>query len=136
MNGKDKKPKNALRSNDNLIEIKSDKKVSFNNVDNNSNQLCVDFENKPATSRKRKNTKVSLKKKETGNNLLNFNLDDDSLSEKGKKVKFKKIDIIDVESWKKLNLKLTAEENLDELLKITKGKKGKNKNVSCNCIIL
>ena len=136
MNGKDKKPKNALRSNDNLIEIKSDKKVSFNNVDNNSNQLCVDFENKPATSRKRKNTKVSRKKKETGNNLLNFNLDDDSLSEKGKKVKFKKIDIIDVESWKKLNLKLTAEENLDELLKITKGKKGKNKNVSCNCIIL
>ena len=136
MNGKDKKPKNVLSSNDNLIEIKSDKKVSFNNVDNNSNQLCVDFENKPATSRKRKNTKVSRKKKETGNNLLNFNLDDDSLSEKGKKVKFKKIDIIDVESWKKLNLKLTAEENLDELLKITKGKKGKNKNVSCNCIIL
>ena len=136
MNVKDKKTKNALSSNDNLIQIKSDKKVSFNNVDNNPNELCVDFENKPATSRKRKNTKISRKKKEKGNNILNFNLDDDSISEKGKKVKFKKIDIIDVESWKKLNLKLTAEENLDELLKITKGEKGKNKNVSCNCIIL
>ena len=140
MDGKGKKTKNALKSNDDLIEIKTDKKVTFNHHDNNddinSRTFSVDFENKPHASRKRKNTKVSRKKKDKENNLMNFKLDNDIESESGKKVKFHKIDIIDVESWKKLNLKLTAEENLDELLKITKGKKGKNKNVSCNCIIL
>ena len=137
MNGKEKKAKNELKSNDDLIEIKTDKKVSFNHHDNdddNSRTYSVDFENKPGNSRKRKNTKISHKTK--GNNIMNFKLDNDSISEKGKKVRFNKIDVIDVESWKKINLQLTAEENLDELLKITKGKKGKDKNVSCNCIIL
>ena len=37
---------------------------------------------------------------------------------------------------KKLNLKLTAEENIDELIKLSEGKKERIKNVSCSCIII
>ena len=81
--------------------------------------------------RKRKHTKVSHKSKE--NKLKNEIIDDQD--EKGRKVKFGKIDVIDVESWKKLNLKLTAEENLDELIKLSEGKKERIKNVNCSCII-
>ena len=56
---------------------------------------------------------------------------------KGKKVKFAKIDIIDVECWKEINLKLTAEENVDELMKITGGKDDKRiKNIGCTCTII
>ncbi len=54
---------------------------------------------------------------------------------KGKKVRFNKIEVINVESWKKINLKLTSEENIDELIKISEGKKGRIKNVSCTCAI-
>ena len=120
--------------NDDLLKVKTDKKVSFKNNDlNNSSRTDNEnIQNKIESTRKRKHTKVSKKSKE---NNINNNVIEDTLSEKQKKVKFTKIDIIDVESWKKLNLKLTAEENLDELLKLTEGKKGKDKNISCNCII-
>ena len=135
MNDKPKKKKNKNKSNDDFLKVKTDKKVSFSNndINNSSRTDNENIQNKIESTRKRKHTKVSKKSKE---NNINNNVIEDTLSEKQKKVKFTKIDIIDVESWKKLNLKLTAEENLDELLKITKGKKGKNKNVSCNCIIL
>ena len=134
MNDKPKKKKNKNRSNDDLLKVKTDKKVSFKNNDlNNSSRTDNEnIQNKIESTRKRKHTKVSKKSKE---NNINNNVIEDTLSEKQKKVKFSKIDIIDVESWKKLNLKLTAEENLDELLKLTEGKKGKDKNISCNCII-
>ena len=134
MNDKPKKKKNKNRSNDDLLKVKTDKKVSFKNNDlNNSSRTDNEnIQNKIESTRKRKHTKVSKKSKE---NNINNNVIEDTLSEKQKKVKFTKIDIIDVESWKKLNLKLTAEENLDELLKLTEGKKGKDKNISCNCII-
>ena len=129
-----KKKKNKNKSNDDLLKVKTDKKVSFKNNDlNNSSRTDNEnIQNKIESTRKRKHTKVSKKSKE---NNINNNVIEDTLSEKQKKVKFTKIDIIDVESWKKLNLKLTAEENLDELLKLTEGKKGKDKNISCNCII-
>ena len=134
MNDKPKKKKNKNKSNDDLLKVKTDKKVSFKNNDlNNSSRTDNEnIQNKIESTRKRKHTKVSKKSKE---NNINNNVIEDTLSEKQKKVKFTKIDIIDVESWKKLNLKLTAEENLDELLKLTEGKKGKDKNISCNCII-
>jgi hypothetical protein len=134
MNDKPKKKKNKNKSNDDLLKVKTDKKVSFKNNDlNNSSRTDNEnIQNKIESTRKRKHTKVSKKSKE---NNINNNVIEDTLSEKQKKVKFSKIDIIDVESWKKLNLKLTAEENLDELLKLTEGKKGKDKNISCNCII-
>ena len=83
--------------------------------------------------RKRKHTKVSHKSKE--NKFKNEIIDDDQ-DGNGRKVKFGKIDVIDVESWKKLNLKLTAEENIDELIKLSEGKKERIKNVSCSCIII
>ena len=134
MNDKPKKKKNKNKSNDDFLKVKTDKKVSFKNNDlNNSSRTDNEnIQNKIESTRKRKHTKVSKKSKE---NNINNNVIEDTLSEKQKKVKFSKIDIIDVESWKKLNLKLTAEENLDELLKLTEGKKGKDKNISCNCII-
>ena len=134
MNDKPKKKKNKNKLNDDLLKVKTDKKVSFQNNDlNNSSRTDNEnIQNKIEPTRKRKHTKVSKKSKE---NNINNNVIEDTLSEKQKKVKFTKIDIIDVESWKKLNLKLTAEENLDELLKLTEGKKGKDKNISCNCII-
>ena len=78
----------------------------------------------------------------------------------GKKVKINsKVEIIDVESWKKYNLEQTADENFEEFLKMeyeneNKGNdnknnpntnnnnnkvkriKGRNGNVSCTCIII
>ena len=134
MNDKPKKKKNKNKSNDDFLKVKTDKKVSFSNndINNSSRTDNENIQNKIEPTRKRKHTKVSKKSKE---NNINNNVIEDTLSEKQKKVKFTKIDIIDVESWKKLNLKLTAEENLDELLKLTEGKKGKDKNISCNCII-
>ena len=134
MNDKPKKKKNKNKSNDDFLKVKTDKKVSFSNndINNSSRTDNENIQNKIESTRKRKHTKVSKKSKE---NNINNNVIEDTLSEKQKKVKFTKIDIIDVESWKKLNLKLTAEENLDELLKLTEGKKGKDKNISCNCII-
>ena len=59
----------------------------------------------------------------------------DDKNQIGKKVRFSNIDIIDVECWKQLNLKNTAEENLEELMKLTAGKKERVKNVSCCSII-
>ena len=134
MNDKPKKKQNKNKSNDDFLKVKTDKKVSFSNndINNSSRTDNENIQNKIESTRKRKHTKVSKKSKE---NNINNNVIEDTLSEKQKKVKFTKIDIIDVESWKKLNLKLTAEENLDELLKLTEGKKGKDKNISCNCII-
>ena len=80
----------------------------------------------------------------------------------GKKVKINsKVEIIDVESWKKYNLEQTADENFEEFLKMeyenekkekenknnpnndnnnnnnkVKRIKGRNGNVSCTCIII
>ena len=55
---------------------------------------------------------------------------------KRKRVKFKNIDVVEIENWKKYNLILTAEENIEELLNISNAKKGKEKNISCTCIII
>ena len=139
MSSKNKKSKHKTKLSDDLPETNDKKKkISFkeetdNNNNNNSNSDNEDSHKKNNdSSRKsrRKHTKVSHKSKENNlNNIVN------SEKEKGKKVRFSKIDVIDVECWKKLNLKMTAEENLDELLKLTEGKKEKVKNVNC-CIIL
>ena len=131
MNGKTKKNKSKLRSSDDLTEIKLDKKVGFkdNNIIDDT-KITKDL--KIPTTRKRHHTKVSRKSKNNNSNLEIL----DPQIEKGRKVKFGKIKIIDVESWKEINLKLTAEENFDELMKLSQGKKGKIKNVNCTCIII
>ena len=139
MSSKNKKSKHKTKLSDDLPEINDKKKkISFKDeiANNNSNNSNSDNEeshkkkNDSSRKSKRKHTKVSHKSKENNlNNIVN------NEKEKEKKVKFSKIDVIDVECWKKLNLKMTAEENLDELLKLTEGKKEKVKNVNC-CIIL
>ena len=133
MNGKGKKSKHRKKLSDDLPDMKDIKKPLFkdDDVDNNNRS---DSENRKniRSSRRRKHTKISRKSQD--NDLNNIILDDQNY--KGKKVRFAKIDVIDVESWKKLNLKLTAEENLDELIKISEGKKERIKNVSCTCIII
>ena len=133
MNNKSKKSKNKTKSSDDTSDSKPDKKVGFrdSNISDDSKKEEDEFQKKEST-RKRKHTKVSKKSKD--NNMDSQILDDQS--EKGKKVKFSKIDVIDVESWKKLNLKLTAEENMDELMKISEGKKERIKNVSCSCMLI
>ena len=133
MNNQSKKSKNKTKSTDDNFEAKPEKKVGFrdSNISDNSQKEEDEFQKKEST-RRRKHTKVSKKSK--GNNLESQILEDQSY--KGKKVKFSKIDVIDVESWKKLNLKLTAEENMDELMKISEGKKERIKNVSCSCMLI
>ena len=138
MNSKNKKSKHKSKLSDDLPE-KNDKKkkISFKDEIDNNNNLSSDKEehhkknNDSSRKSRRKHTKVSHKSKENNLNIIA----DDEKNEKRKKVRFSKIDVIDVECWKKLNLKMTAEENLDELLKLTEGKKEKIKNVNC-CIII
>ena len=54
----------------------------------------------------------------------------------GKKVRFSKVDIIDVDCWKKYNLELTADENLEELLMAANDSRKKEKSIKCNCVII
>ncbi len=134
MNSKNKKSKHRKKLSDDLPDMKDIKKPLFKEDDVNNN-IRSDSENRKEeirSSRRRKHTKVSRKSQD--NDLNNIILDDKNY--KGKQVRFAKIDVIDVESWKKLNLKLTAEENLDELIRISEGKKERIKNVSCTCIII
>ena len=131
MNGKSKKHKSKLRSSDDLTQIKLDKKVGIKDNDFIDDTKIVTAHKNSSSTRKRKHTKISKSK----SNNSNLEILDDQ-SEKGRKVKFGKIQVIDVESWKQLNLKLTAEENFDELMKISQGKKGRIKNVNCTCIII
>lgn len=78
--------------------------------------------------RKKKIRKIKQKKKKI-NEIGDVNL--------RRKVKFGNIDIIDVESWKAINLKLTSEENIEELFKISDGKENRRiKNIGCACIII
>ena len=56
---------------------------------------------------------------------------------KNKRVKFGKLHIIDVECWKDINLKLTSEENMEEIFKIAQGKGNKRvKNINCTCLVI
>ena len=108
---------------------KNKKKVKIaDNEENSENEIQEIDENFVI---KRKHTKVNKKKKEKEETKVEEEIDNK------RKVKFGKIDIIDVESWKKLNLKLTAEENMEELYKISEGTQNKRmKNIGCTCIII
>ena len=70
--------------------------------------------------KKKENKENKIEEKKI-NEISNINL--------RRKVKFGNIDIIDVESWKAINLKLTSEENIEELFKISDGKKNKEKEI-------
>ncbi len=132
MNEKSKKSKHRSHGSDDLSNIKAEKKVAFGfpeeKDDGRTSSLgsSKDF----VQTRKRNHTKVKRNKHRKEKEVYSEDL------ENGRKIKFGTIDIIDVECWKQLNLKMTAEENLDELLKISEGKKERIKNVSCKCIII
>ena len=99
----------------------------------NENNYHPNYEDEEL-GRKRNFTKVSKKHRST--TTLEYVPNENTGNEKVKKVKFSKIDVIKVESWKKYNLTLTADENLEELLNVSKGRKEKDKNVSCTCTII
>ena len=130
-----------LREEINKIENDETKSNFKDSIDKNNDEKNNEEEHhhhhnhhkRHETSRKKKrnHTKISHNSK---NNNIN-NLLSEGKNGKEKKVRFKKIDIIDVESWKEYNYIMTAEENLDELLKLNDGKKEKIKNISC-CIII
>ena len=74
----------------------------------------------------------------------NINERNENLTERKvrKRVKFaSKVTTIKVECWKKYNLEQTADENINELLKISnsdsknKGKRSGRDNITCTCII-
>ena len=120
MSSKNKKRKgHKTKLSDDLSNISNSYKNNFN--DNNYQQNFDEEE----IGRKRNYTKVSKKLRSTTN--LEYMQKENIRNEKTKKVKFSKIDIINIESWKKYNLILTADENLEELLNISKGKKKKIK---------
>ncbi len=134
MNDKNKKYKRKKRLSVDLSDIHENKK-NKNTSDKDINKYrtgSIPKDEEIHSSWRRRTTKISHKNKEY--NFTNIVLEDEQDC-KGKKVRFNKIEVINVESWKKINLKLTSEENIDELIKISEGKKGRIKNVSCTCAI-
>ena len=126
MSSKNKKGKGhkSKLSDDMTKELYNDK----NNPSINTNNEVEDF------NKKRHHTKVSRHKKKSSNEEIIQSKG--NIDEKCKKVKFSGIDVIKVECWKKYNLKLTAEENFEELMNISSAKKEKEKNISCTCLII
>ena len=54
-----------------------------------------------------------------------------------KKVKFGKIEFINVECWREMNYKLTAKENINEIFEFKNEKEGRrNKKITCVCIVI
>ena len=137
--------------------------MSFTAEENNFNNMNNKKENKDNDNsgkiKKSKTLRSSVKMKKKGKSHHRSSSCDTITT--SKKVKINdKVDIIDVESWKKYNLEQTADENFEEFLKVeyenenkeengnkndknsTNNKKNskrirsKNGNVSCTCIII
>ena len=86
---------------------------------------------------KRSHTKHGKKKKNKDISLKEAKKYEYEGNNKIKKVKFGKIEFINVESWREINLKLTAKENIDEIIEFKNGKEGRrNKKISCTCIVI
>ena len=129
------KTKKSKKRHKNQEEL-SPKKVNLKEIDDNSDDLTSSSNNNIEQNyqAKRKHTKIAKKKKDKD---IKESIKVEEEKIKGKKVKFGKIEIINVECWKEINLNLTAEENVDELMKITKGKDDKRiKNIGCTCMII
>ena len=137
--------------------------ISFTTGENNFNNINNKKENKDNDNsgkiKKSKTLRSSVKMKKKAKNHHRSSSCEAIMH--SKKVKINdKVDIIDVESWKKYNLEQTADENFEEFLKMeyenekkeetgdkndknnTNNKKnikkvrGRNGNVSCTCIII
>ena len=131
MNTKNKKGKK--KNKEELSQTKDNLKDNDDIGDNLTNSSNGDYENNIKINRK--HTKF-VKKNKNKNKEEERKKEEEEVKE-GKNVKFGKIDIIDVECWKEINLKLTAEENVDELIKLSEGKGDKRiKNIGCTCMII
>ena len=140
--------------------------ISFTAEQSNFNNMNNKKENKDNDNsgkiKKSKTLRSSVKMKKKGKNHHRSSSCDAIIN--SKKVKINdKVDIIDVESWKKYNLEQTADENFEEFLKMEyenenkeetgdkndkndknnannkkniKRVRGRNGNVSCTCIII
>ena len=134
--------------------------MSFTAEENNLNNINNKKENKDSDNsgkiKKSKTLRSSMKMKKKGKSHHRSSSCDAITT--SKKVKINdKVDIIDVECWKKYNLEQTADENFEEFLKMeyenenkeengnkndknnkknNKRVRSKNGNVSCTCIIL
>ena len=126
---------------------------NFNNINNKKENKDNDNSGK---IKKSKTLRSSMKMKKKGKSHHRSSSCDAITT--SKKVKINdKVDIIDVECWKKYNLEQTADENFEEFLKMEyenenkeengnkndknnkkniKRVKGRNGNVSCTCIII
>ena len=130
-----KKLKNKNKKSEDLPPQKKDNIIDnddFDNYDDVTDSSVNNLEHENNICRK--HTKFVKKKKKEKEVEVEVKEENTNIQ---KKVKFGKIDIIEVECWKNLNLKLTSEENMDELYKISEGKENKRlKNIGCTCIII
>ena len=115
MNNKIKKSKKKHKELEEIEDFSKEKEILKDSDDNSDDQTNSSNGNIEQNINKKKHIKFIKKKK----------------------VKFGDIEVIDVECWKEMNLKLTSEENVDELIKITEGKSyGRIKNIGCTCLIM
>ena len=129
MNDKTKKRKgHRTRNSDDLPEkykLKNDNEPYLE-----EEEFAGQIENKRTYTKSAKQNKFKLSRVRSTSDLPQI-----KENGKQKRVKFADIDIINVENWKKYNLNMTAEENLEELINVSNKKKGRQKNISCTCIV-
>ena len=129
MSNKIKKNKNKQKD----FPKEKENEILKDSDDNSDDQTNSSIGNKEQIFNKRKNTKYVKRNK---NKIQKEEIKEENLNKK-KRVKFGDIQIINVECWKKINLKLTSEENFDELIKMAEGKNyGRMKNIGCTCLII
>ena len=130
MNNESKKKRKKQNKVEKILEKQNILKKSYDNSEIPTNGSIVNLEEDNKIKRNyTKYVKSNKNKKEESKN--------EEVEDKTKKVRFGNVQIIDVECWKEINLKLTAEENMEEIIKLTEGKGDKRtKNIGCTCIII
>ena len=129
MNDKTKKKKGHRSKNSD--DLSQNSKAKFDNESYlEDEEYAGQIENKRTYTKSAKNNKSKVSKVRSSSDLP-------QIKENGnqKRVKFADIDIINIENWKKYNLNMTSEENLEELINVSNNKKGRQKNISCTCIL-
>ncbi len=129
MNDKPKKKKGHRSKNSD--DLSQNSKAKFDNDQYlEDEEFAGQIENKRTYTKSAKHNKGKVSKVRSSSDLP-------QIKENGnqKRVKFADIDVINIENWKKYNLNMTAEENLEELINVSNNKKGRQKNISCTCIL-
>ena len=129
MNDKTKKKKGHRSKNSD--DLSQNSKAKFDNESYlEDEEYAGQIENKRTYTKSAKNNKSKVSKVRSSSDLP-------QIKENGnqKRVKFADVDVINIENWKKYNLNMTSEENLEELINVSNNKKGRQKNISCTCIL-